>query len=701
MRHSRMIGTIAGVLLVALASATLTGPAASAQEGMAVQDERREEAPRPVKPEEQDRNFSSDRELRGLSLEELMEIEVQTVVSASRYRQKLSEAPSSVTIITAEDIRKFGYRTLADILKSIRGFSGTYDRNYRYVGVRGFGRLGDDNTRILLLVDGHRVNNDIYASAPIGTEFILDVDLIERIEISRGPGSSLYGSNAFFAVVSIVTRRAKDLAGTELSAEAGSHDTFKGRASYGHAASGGNATVISATAYGSEGGSLYFREFDPQYALADPRARNGGYADRCDYDRSRSGYARFEHGAFQLAGAYVERVKGVPTAAYGTDFNDPGNRTNDLRGYVDLQYNKRMDEGADLTARVYYDEYRYRGDSVHAGTVNRDRAEGAWYGSDVRVASRLLNTHRVIAGVENEASIRQDQYNADVFPAAVYLDDHRRSRSWAAYVQDEIKVFAALRIYAGIRHDHTSTFGGTTNPRLAAVIAPYEHGTFKLLYGSAFRAPSVYELYYAAPPTIQSNPDLQPEKIKTYELVYEHDLGKGLRAVASRYSYNIRNLITQTFDALGNSSFQNQERTEATGTEIEFLKSWENGASGRVSYALQKVTNPATGELLSNAPRQLAKLNLAVPLFPDRFFVGVEEQYTGPRFTAVGQRLGGFAVTNLTVLARNRQRTVEASFGIDNLMNTKYADPVSRNLFPLDSVQQEGRTLRAKVTYAF
>jgi iron complex outermembrane receptor protein len=696
-----MIGSVAVFLLVVLAAVAAAGPSADKQEGMSVQEGRPAEVPPAGPSEGDDRKTSPDQYLRGLSLEELMEIEVQTVVSASRYRQKVSEAPSSVTIITAEDIRKFGYRTLADILRSVRGFYTTYDRNYQALGVRGFGRLGDYNTRILLLVDGHRVNEAIYASAPIGTEFVLDIDLIERIEISRGPGSSLYGSNAFFAVVSIVTRRAKDIDGTELSAEAGSHDAFKGRASYGHAVPRGNATILSATGYGSSGGSLYFREFDPQYAYADPRARNGGYADRCDYDRSRSTYARFERDGLQLAGVYQERMKGVPTSPYGTDFNDPGNRTSDQRGYVDLQYTKRMDEGADLTARVYYDEYRYTGDYVYSGTVNRDRSEGAWYGSDVRITSRILTIHRVIAGIENEASARQDQYNADITPAAVYLDDHRRSRSWAAYVQDEIEISPALRVYAGLRRDHTSTFGGTTNPRLAAIIAPYEHGTFKLLYGSAFRAPSVYELYYAAPPTIQNNPALQPEKIKTYELVYEHDLGNGLRAVASSYSYDIRNLITQTFDSLGNSSFQNQERIEATGTEVELLKSWENGANGRVSYALQKATDPATGELLSNSPRQLAKVNLVVPLLPDRFFAGIEEQYTGPRFTDAGMRLGGFAVTNLTVLGRNRQRTVEASFGIDNLMNKKYADPVSRELFPLDSVRQEGRTLRAKVTYAF
>jgi len=690
MRSFRSIGASAGFLLVLLTAVTSANPAAGSAEGATVQEGRPADTPL----SSTGGSGSPNQKLRSLSLEELMEIEVQTVVSASRYRQKISEAPSSVTIITAEDIRKFGYRTLADIMRSVRGFYTTYDRNYQSVGVRGFGRLGDYNTRILLLLDGHRVNEAIYASAPIGTEFVLDVDLIERIEISRGPGSSLYGSNAFFAVVSILTRRAKDIAGTELSAEAGSHALFKGRATYGDAGPAGTSTTISATGYRNRGGNLYFREFDPEYALADPRATNGGYADNGDYDRSRSGYARFERNGFQLSGVYAERTKGVPTASYGTDFNDPANLTRDVRGYVDAQYDKRVGEGVDLSLRVYYDEYRFTGDYLYTGAVYRDQSEGMWYGSDVRISTRLLNIHRVIAGVENEVNARQDQYNID-------LDDRRRSRSWAAYLQDEIAVSAALRIYAGVRYDYASTFGGTTNPRLAAIITPYEHGVIKLLYGSAFRAPSVYELYYAAPPTILSNPDLQPEKIKTYELVYEHDLGKGLRVVASRYSYSIRNLITETYDSLGNSSFQNQERTEASGTEIELLKNWESGGSARVSCALQKATNPDTGELLSNSPRQLAKVNLVVPLFPDRFFAGIEEQYTGPRYTDTVQELGGFAVTNLTLLGRNQQRTVEASVGVDNLFNKKYADPASQVLLPLDSVQQEGRTVRAKVTYAF
>ena len=644
------------------------------------------------------------RDLRDLSIEELMSIEVDTVVSASRYRQKVSEAPASISIITAEEIRVYGYRTLADILRSVRGFYTTNDRNYHYLGVRGFGRLGDYNTRVLLLVDGHRVNDAIYDSATIGTEFLLDIDLIERVEVTRGPGSSLYGSNAFFGVVNIVTRRAADIGGGELSAEAASNDTYKARMSYGSAGQGDSELLASASGFTSDGDRLYFREFDPQYPFADGRARNGGYADAGDYDRSRSGYARYELGGFQLSAAYSERTKGVPTASYVTDFNEPGNRTVDTRGYLDLQYRGRTDGAAEYTVRVYFDRYQFDGDYLYYQSgdgLNRDRAVGSWYGGEARVTKRYLQAHRVIAGVEYENRERLDQRNADVTPAPfLWLDDHRSSKYWAAYIQDEISVSPLFLLYAGVRHDHVSTFGGTTNPRLAAVITPVKNGTLKLLYGQAFRAPTVYEMHYETFGVL-SNPGLRPEKIDTYELVYEHAFSGGLRATVGRYTYHIRDLITQTYDSNNNASFQNQEKAEATGTELEVRKTWENGADGRLSYTNQKAVDPNTGRLLTNAPEHLAKLNVSVPVLKDQIWVGLEEQYSGSRLTQAGRKAPGYAVMNLTVLARNRERTLEASLSVYNLLDVTYADPVSGDLSPLDTVEQDGRTMRVKVTYAF
>ncbi len=170
------------------------------------------------------------KDLTEASLEDLANIQVY---SASKHMQSVSEAPSSVTVITADEIQKYGYRTLADVLRGVGGFYITYDRDYSYLGVRGFERLGDYNNRILLLLDGHRINNNVYEQAMLGTEFPTDVDLIERVEVIRGPSSSLYGSDAFFAVINVITRKAPQFKGLELSFEPASFDTYKGRASYG------------------------------------------------------------------------------------------------------------------------------------------------------------------------------------------------------------------------------------------------------------------------------------------------------------------------------------------------------------------------------------------------------------------------------------------------------------------------------------
>ena len=140
--------------------------------------------------------------LSDLAIEDLMEVRVEKVFGAAKRLQPATEAPSSVSIITADDIARYGYRSLADILRSVRGLYVTYDRNYSYLGARGFARPGDYNTKVLLLVDGHRMNDDVYDQAAIGPELGLDPATFERVEIIRGPVSALYGTSAFIFTTS-------------------------------------------------------------------------------------------------------------------------------------------------------------------------------------------------------------------------------------------------------------------------------------------------------------------------------------------------------------------------------------------------------------------------------------------------------------------------------------------------------------------
>jgi outer membrane receptor protein involved in Fe transport len=223
------------------------------------------------------------KDLSQASLEELTSIQVY---SASKHMQSVSEAPASVTVVTADEIQKYGYRTLAEILQSVRGFYITFDRDYIYVGVRGFGRLGDWNSRILLLVDGHRINDNILGQAMLGTEFLVDVDLIERVEIIRGPSSSLYGADAFFAVINVITRKPPQLKGVELSLEPASFGTYQSRASYGGQYRGVDM-LLSGTFYNSQGQTLFYPQFDSP-------ATNNGITRNTDQENSQhTGYHQF------------------------------------------------------------------------------------------------------------------------------------------------------------------------------------------------------------------------------------------------------------------------------------------------------------------------------------------------------------------------------------------------------------------------
>src|ERR1039457_3167614 len=201
-------------------------------------------------------------DLTEMPLEALMNIDVPKVYGASKIEQKETEAPASVTVVTADEIKKYGHRTLADVLQSVQGFNVSYDRNYAFLGARGLS-LGDFNDRMLLLVDGHRVNNNYNDGAAIGTDFILDVDLIDRVEVIRGPGSVLYGNNAFFGVINVVTRRGQQLDGFEASGEYGTFDTYKTRMTYGKLFTNGVEVLLSGTYYDSAGEDrLFYPEFN-------------------------------------------------------------------------------------------------------------------------------------------------------------------------------------------------------------------------------------------------------------------------------------------------------------------------------------------------------------------------------------------------------------------------------------------------------
>ncbi len=630
-------------------------------------------------------------DLTALDLEQLMQLEV--VFAASKRNQNPREAASVVSVVTAAEIRQYGYRTLADVLRSLPSFYISYDRNYSYVGVRGFAQPGDFNSRVLLLVNGLRTNDNVYDMAYIGEEFIVDMDLIERVEIVRGPSAAVYGSSAFFSVINVVTKTAADVAGGELSTSAASFDTYAGRATWGATSSKGIGVLLSATLSDAGGQRLYFAEFD------DP-ATNGGVVNRADAESFHKLFGSVAKGGFSAEASHVQREKEVPTGAYGTAFNDPRNRTTDKLSLASLRYDRSSARGS-MGARLHAGRFDYHGDYAYtAAAPNQDLSTGEWWGLDLDATRSLRARHQITAGLEYRDNFRQDQQNFDPEPRAVYLDEQHGSRRLGVFAQDEIRLARPLALYAGIRHDWYQTFDGATSPRLGLIYTPDDATTIKVLLGRAFRAPNEYELHFSGL-GFKANPDLGPERISTLELAAVRMIGAGVGLSAAAFRNRISDLIIVQRDPSDDLvAFRNAGDIDSDGVELALQVNRGRGPSGRLSYALQKTSNHASGERLVNSPRHMAKLQMTTALVERKLSASADAQYVSARETLSGAEAKGYAVTNVSLVAPDLFDRIEGSATIYNVFAARYGFPGNEE-HTQDIIQQDGRTFRVKATVRF
>jgi outer membrane receptor for ferrienterochelin and colicins len=636
-------------------------------------------------------------DLLNLSLDELSAIKIDTVYAASKFTEKVTDAPSSVTIVGHDEIERFGYRTLSDIIASVRSFDVRYDRNYSYTGIRGFNSLGDYGSRVLLLVDGHRMNDPIFDTAAVGTEGLVDVDLIDRVEFIRGPGSAIYGSNAFFGVINVVTRSGASVNWAEASGSGGSFGTYSGRLTLGKKLANGVEYLFSATDYWSDGPTrLFYGEFNSP-------ATNHGIALRQDGDRYWSTLAKISYGDFTLQGGYVTREKDVPTASFGSLFNAP-NTTVDSRGYIELRYAHQTVDGWSLAGRAYYDFYDYHelatydyGDGVHV--VNDDSARAHWWGAEVSASRDLFEHFHFVLGADFRQTLDLSQRNYDERPFASYLDVGGYQLVFGAYVDGRWDITKSLSLSAGARWDLYDSFGNTVNPRAALIWKPRDGTTLKLLYGEAFRAPNVYQLYYTSIDQ-RPNPGLQPETIRTYEAVLDQYLAQHWHGSVSLFRNEISGLIDTTTDSAGFIIFTNASDASVNGAELEIEGKWDNGVLTRASYTRQEAVDAKTGRELVNSPKNVLKSQVSVPVWRDKIFASVELVYASDRLTLLHHRTGEAWLLNTTLYTRKLAPGLEVSASIYNLLDQKYGTPGGPEHVQ-DSLTQDGRTFRIKFTYRF
>jgi len=594
-------------------------------------------------------------DLAALPLDALLDLEV---TGASRFAQRMSDSAASVTVITADEIRALGWRTLGQALRSVRGVMVTSDRIYDYIGVRGFFSAGDYNTRVLLLIDGNRVNDALYDQAYIGSEFPLDLALVERIEFVPGQGSAVYGANALFGVVNVITRAPSAQHSAAAGASVGSGGQRELRALARREL--GDGTLLLAAS----------RQLARGHDVEDPAQ---GVSRGTDYERRNAISLRYDRGPLSASLVHGDRLKGVPLYP-GLIFGDPRTRYRDEQTLANLEWRAPIADRTELTARVFAGHYRFTGDfaiDYPPPTINRDVSLGRWWGAEARVFSAAFSGHKLVAGAELQRAPELFQGNFDV-DGPSYLDDHRRGSRFALFAEDQVRLASTLVATVGLRADRVSGHSTQASPRVALNWKPADTLVLKAIHGRAFRPPNAYEAYYQVdgPGGYRHNPAIGPERVRGSELALEWLPADELRVAAALFHNRASSLIVLDYDAAADLyEFRNGGALASRGFELELERAWHSGARLRANLTLQRTRSDSALVQAEQFPRRMAKLAAVWPL-PARWTLGFELQALSRRGAAPGHAVAHAALSRPVLV-----RGLGVTLGVRNLFDRALVDP--------------------------
>lgn len=638
---------------------------------------------------------------------------VNEVVAASRRSERVSDAPSSVSIIPREELALFAYPTLAEALRGVQGLYQWNDRAYPSLGVRGIGRLGSYGNRVLVLNDDHPTNDNWVGSSYVSFDARTDLADVERIEIVRGPGSVLFGTNAIAGVVNVVSRDAAEQNQTEVGLSAVQDGVGRVRLRQDVRLGPETSLWTSVGAASGDGTSFTLPGASPGETIVTERR-----ADRLTAGTIQS---RFEHRALSVNAFAHTHEKHQPTGWFETIVGDPRAQQRDSRAYVDVRFEPEVTSELVSLSRAHVNYYGYRGvfprDEVDGGVEN-DRFDGSWVGLEQRFVYAPVKLISITVGGEGQYHFLMDQKAGD--NEGLFLDDQQELLVGAGYGMVDL-FFPKIRISAGTRFDAYSTFGSSINPRLAVVASPYSAGTTKVILGKAFRAPSIYELYYNDGGFTQvASPDLGPEQVWSTEVEHLHQFTKTVSASVGAFASRITDLVT----SVGAGSMEdpieyvNSARPLATvGIETRIRREWGQGWMAEAGYSLQTaafLASEGLGDLLSfqtsdehqnvaNVPNHLVSAKGAAPIVGKALSLGSRVTAESPRETSEERIEDGtqsstepFFIWDVVLSGRENHSGVSYSFGVYNVTDNRYELPLSAE-FSQATFPQPGRTFLAQL----
>ena len=630
----------------------------------------------------------------------------------------------------------------------MRGLYTNYDRQYETLGVRGFSSPGTFNSRVLVLSDGHITNDGAVGQGYIGHDFDVDLSQVERIEVVRGPGSVLYGSAAFFAVVNVVHRTPATGFHGEAGGMAGTLGENSGHAIFSAAGEQGWAWARGG-ALGMAGETAFISPLDSSAVARNLDSERAGHVD-----------LRARAGELSLAASFNSRRKTLPTGAYLTVFGAPNTYVRDQRGFVEAQYNHAFASGLALDARGSYDGLRYNGSWQYIGrplgVLGSDSSSVDWLTGELRLRLPAMAGHRIFAGGELQDRFRVNlnavvprdltgkndahfsNYNDGLGPPDSVAPNAELVMS--AYAGDDWRIGSRAQLDVAVRVDkyldnYTANAGFkqlpvAVNPRVALLLQPYESGHSKLIFGRAFRNPSFYERYFNDGGVSQVAPDpsnpLRPEVVYTGELEHTHQFSDELSLIAAAYVSEMRNLIRVGSPA-GNdavSQYQNRPfRVHAAGGEVELR--WQAGPSwlftGWYSYSVVRDDGEddghgnitagygfLQGRVLPNSPAHTGAVRALFPVVAQTLSISTELTWCGPRHAirnddgSDGAELGETLFWSVGLSGEFFPWRLRYGAFVYNVLNQRPSLPAGPEVvFPNHAIPQYGRLLRFMLSASF
>jgi len=472
----------------------------------------------------------------------------QIVSTASKHSEGASSAPALSTNLTAEDLRMYGIRTLAEAMDFLGIAVASSDNSSGgEVGARGVLLTGDRGSHFLLLVDGQVLNDPLRGGTTFGPGAGIPIELVDHIEIIVGPGSVLYGSNAMFGIVNVVTKRAKNYSGVHVISESALPTSIRVGAGAGAEFKlfGAPTEITTQLEYFKQAGpDLFFAAENTgvdRFTGQPGRNSRSGAADgiwggrratHSSYADSPSGILRIVRGntELHLQGAYYLHASPAGTG----NFDDRDSAERETRAIASLKHRIVVSTLLELSARAYGSYYSMRNDFIASrgelcpfGNANCDfRSAGTahWLGLELQSSwdwfrdghfSTILGADARQRGVSTTTDAFDTASGRSFYRAAPGLA--RSDATLAAYAEQRFLPTESVVINGGARVDSDSRFGAVVTPRLATSWKAWEGGTLKASYAGAFRAPSWDEANNETSRRILAD-GLRPEKVQSVEV---------------------------------------------------------------------------------------------------------------------------------------------------------------------------------------